>query len=416
MASDLVGRCFWLTGLQHPLLQHRSDLPSSADVVVIGGGLTGTSTAYWLSRLGMSVTLVDCSHLASGATGRNGGHVVFGPNQNFSTSVEAIGLEQTLELWDFTKTSVKLMNQFVEDHGIPCDLRFTPWVTLALTPAQEDSLRASYELMAPYGLATEFWTGEALHQRIHSRYFRAGLVEPLHAQMWPAKLVLGLGQGAAQQGAILCPHTPVQAVHRQGQHLMVKTSRGDIQTEAVVYATNGFTRPLLPEFQEVIVPVRGQVVATAPLPRLWEFDWLANDGYEYAIQRQDGRLILGGMRRQSPTHEIGIEDHNTIEPNVSRGLRQFLREAFQALENTRIDYEWTGIMAYTPDENPLVGELPDRPGEYIAAGYTGHGMSLGFLVGKALSEHIAGQPTLPLPRAFNPSRFYRSWDGGKLPD
>ena len=60
----------------------------------------------------------------------------------------------------------------------------------------------------------------------------------------------------------------------------------------MVYATNGFTHHLLPELTSVVVPVRGQVLATEPLPRLWEFDWLANDGYEYAIQRQDGRIIF----------------------------------------------------------------------------------------------------------------------------
>jgi len=405
MPSTLTSRSFWLTELERFSPPGQAHLPAVSDAVVIGGGLTGVSTAYWLSRLGVGVTLLDRSHLASGATGRNGGHVVFGPNQNFATSIKAIGLESSLELWDFTKTSVKHMGQLVEDHGIDCDLHFTPWVTLALTAAQAESLRTSYELMVPYGLATDFWQGEELRQALRSDRFIAGLVEPLHAQMWPAKLVFGISRVATEQGAVVCPHTSVQSVHRQGQHLTVATDRGEIHTKAVVYATNGFTHHLLPELTSVVVPVRGQVLATEPLPRLWEFDWLANDGYEYAIQRQDGRIIFGGMRRQSPTHEVGIEDHDTLEPNVSKGLRQFLQEAFGLPQKIRIDYEWTGIMAYTPDENPLVGPLPNRPGEYIAAGYTGHGMSLGFWVGKALAERIAGGTATPLPQAFDPNRF-----------
>jgi glycine/D-amino acid oxidase-like deaminating enzyme len=406
MTSTLISRSFWLTDLDCISPLGQTNLPAVSDAVVIGGGLTGVSTAYWLSRLGVGVTLLDRSHLASGATGRNGGHVVFGPNQNFATSVQAIGLEPSLELWDFTKTSVKHMGQLVADHGIDCDLYFTPWVTLALTAEQAERLRTSYELMVPYGLATDFWQGEKLQQALRSDRFMAGLVEPLHAQMWPAKLVFGMSQVATEQGAVVCPNTSVQSVHRQGQQLTVATNQGEIRTKAVVYATNGFTHHLLPELKSVVVPVRGQVLGTEPLPRLWEFDWLANDGYEYAIQRQDGRIILGGMRRQSPTHEVGIEDHDTLEPNVSQGLRQFLREAFESLQDIRIDYEWTGIMAYTPDENPLVGPLPHRPGEYIAAGYTGHGMSLGFWAGKALAERIAGVAATPLPQAFDPRRFW----------
>lgn len=405
MISELVSRPFWLTDLNHPLLLHTSDLPTSSDAVVIGGGLTGVSTAYWLSCLGVGVTLLDRSHLSSGATGRNGGHIVYGSNQSFATSVQAIGLEPTLALWDFTKTSVKWMGQLVEDHRIDCDLRFTPWVTFALTAEQEQNLRESYDLMVPHGLATDFWEGDRLVSQVHSSYFRAAMVEPLHAQVWPAKLVLGIAQVAANQGAILCPDTSVQGVRRRENGFVVQTRRGDIHTGAVVYATNAYTHHFLPELKDVITPVRGQAVATEPLPRLWDFDWLANDAHEYAIQRQDGRVVLGGRRRQSPTQELGVEDDSTIEPHVSRGLRQFLQEAFEPLQAARIDYEWTGIMAFTPDENPLIGPLPHRPGEYIAAGYTGHGMSVGFLAGKTLAERIAGKGETPIPKAFDPGRL-----------
>jgi gamma-glutamylputrescine oxidase len=405
MVADLSSRPFWLANLEHPLLHQNSALPDTTDVVVIGGGLTGVSTAYWLNTLGISVTLLERGGLASGATGRNGGHVVFGPNQSFSTSVRAIGLEPTLALWDFTKTSVALLRQFIETHQINCDLHFTPWVTLALTAEQEQDLRESYRLMAAYGLATDFWERDYLAQKIHSTYFRVAMVEPLHAQVWPARLVLGIAQVAVQQGAMVCANTTVQSVQRGAKGLVVRTDRGDLHTGAVVYATNAFAHHLLPELKDVIIPVRGQVLATAPLPRLWEFDWLANDGYEYAIQRQDGRLVLGGMRRQAPGHEIGIEDETTIEPNVSQGLRQFLKDAFGSLIDVPIDYEWTGIMAYTPDENPLIGRLSHRPGEYIAAGYTGHGMSVGFLAGKALAEAIYNGGTNLIPQAFAPGRY-----------
>ena len=173
----------------------------------------------------------------------------------------------------------------------------------------------------------------------------------------------------------------------------------------MVYATNALTYHLLPELQGIIQPIRGQAVATAPVPRLWDFDWSANDGYEYAIQRVDGRIIFGGMRWRSPSQEVGVEDDTMIEPNVSRSLRAFLSDNFEALSDIAIEYEWTGIMGFTPDENPLIGELPHRSGEYIAAGFTGQGMSLGFLAGKALSDLIAGRDDISLPAAFAPGRF-----------
>ena len=98
------------------------------------------------------------------------------------------------------------MGQLVEDHGIDCDLHFTPWVTLALTAAQAESLRTSYELMVPYGLATDFWQWRRNCDKPSAvTVFIAGLVEPLHAQMWPAKLVFGISRVATEQGSSSLP-------------------------------------------------------------------------------------------------------------------------------------------------------------------------------------------------------------------
>ncbi|MBD0269485.1 MAG: FAD-binding oxidoreductase [Cyanobacteria bacterium Co-bin8] len=408
MNFQTSSQSFWLANLELPPLPDSQDLPTSSDVVVIGGGLTGVSTAYWLSSLGIQTTLLERGNLSSGATGRNGGHVVIGPNQNFGESVQNVGLEETLALWAFTQQSTELMRQFVEDHNILCDLHFNQWVTLALTPEQASALQENYRLMTAHNLAIDLWNKAEVAKQTHSSVFQAALVEPQHAQTWPAKLVLGMAQVASQKGATICPATHVEAVERHSGGFTLQTSRGAIQTQSVVYATNAFTHHLLPNLKGIITPVRGQVIATEPVPRLWDFDWLANDGYEYAIQRPDGRIVFGGMRWRSPTREIGTEDATVVEPNVSKGLRGFLCEAFAPLRDAKIEYEWTGIMGYTPDENPLIGELPGQPGEFLAAGYTGHGMSIGFLAGKALAEMIAGQPQTPIPKAYRSDRGFAS--------
>ena len=150
--------------------------------------------------------------------------------------------------------------------------------------------------------------------------------------------------------------------------------------------------------------MRGQVLVTEPVPRLWDFDWLANEGYEYCLQRPDGRLIFGGMRWRSPTQEWNVENDNQLEPTVSQSLRKFLPDHFEALRTVQIQQEWTGIMAFSPDHNPLIGELPGYPGEYIIAGYSGHGMTIGFGAGRAIAQMMTGQePELPL--SFSPARF-----------
>lgn len=395
---------FWLTALNLPDPTPTA-LPPQADVVVIGGGITGVSTTYWLSQLGLTPLLIERGHLASGATGRNGGHFVFGGNQHFGDSLDSMGLEATRTLWDFTDRSAQTLRHLVHTHAIDCDLHFNRFVTFALTPDQADAIQANYQQMVSHGLPAEYWDTATVSQQTQSDAFFAAFVEPQHGQLWPAKLVLGLAAAAQRQGAQIHTQTSVQALTRQGNQLSITTDRGSVATQIVVYATNAFSYHLLPELKEVIVPVRGQVIATAPTARLFDFDWLTYQGYEYAIQRRDGRIIFGGMRRQSPSQELGIEDDSTLEPHVSQGLRTFLGKAFPTLQPVPIEYEWTGIMGFTPDQNPLIGQLPGRPGEYIAAGYTGHGVSLGLEAGRAMAEQIAGG-TNRIPPAFAPGRFW----------
>ena len=110
------------------------------------------------------------------------------------------------------------------------------------------------------------------------------------------------------------------------------------------------------------------------------------------------------MRWRSPTQEWNVEDDHQLEPFVSQGLREFLLNYFEALPNVQIEQEWTGIMGFSPDDNPLIGELPGYPGEYIMAGYTGHGMSIAFGAGKAIALMIEGQEP-ELPDSFSPARF-----------
>jgi glycine/D-amino acid oxidase-like deaminating enzyme len=138
---------------------------------------------------------------------------------------------------------------------------------------------------------------------------------------------------------------------------------------------------------------------------MWDFTFSANHSYEYCIQRPDGRIVLGGMRCLTPTQEVGIEDDTVIQPTISQGLREFLPRHFPSLRGIKVEQEWTGIMGFSPDYNPLIGPVPYRAGEYIAAGFTGHGMPIAFLAGKAVASMIMGREPDVFVDAFLPSRF-----------
>lgn len=210
---------------------------------------------------------------------------------------------------------------------------------------------------------------------------------------------------ALQLGANIQTQTAVKAIDHEFGGLTVHTERGKIRAQYVVHATNAWASHLLPFLKNIIIPVRGQVIITEPVKPLWDFCFSSNYSHEYCIQRHDGRIVLGGMRELSPTQELGVDDDSVVEPTVSQGLRNFLPQYFPSLHGIKVEQEWTGIMGFSPDYNPLVGHVPERDGEYMAAGFTGHGMPIAFLAAKAVVAMIMGCQPDSFVDAFLPSRF-----------
>lgn len=251
-------------------------------------------------------------------------------------------------------------------------------------------------------------------------------------QLWPAKLVYAIARLAHASGHVhFHPHVQVNAISSsegeradgsgaQGEVLnVVQTSKGEVRARAVVVALNGWCSEVLPRLAEALRPVKNQVVTTRPAPQLFECGISFGDGSAelYAIQRPDGRIVLGGSRFLAPNEAMGdANDDDTdpavLEPAVSAALRSFLGSTFPsaALE---VEAEWAGVLGFTVDGKPLVGELPatlhSGSRVLIGAGYCGHGMPYCFAVGRHLVELIRGgdSVTEPYLHELTPSRLIR---------
>jgi glycine/D-amino acid oxidase-like deaminating enzyme len=165
----------------------------------------------------------------------------------------------------------------------------------------------------------------------------------------------------------------------------IKTEKGHIQCDRIIHATNGYATYLVPELSEKLVPLRGHVVAIDPSPKYLEiplrhsyaFHW--SDDFDYLIQRpSDGRpLIYGGGDTSHPegfTNGLGNYDDSKICSTIADHLTAIIPKTFIGWnQDPARRCAWTGIMGLTEDELPFVGELPQKPGQFIAAGYNGHG-------------------------------------------
>jgi glycine/D-amino acid oxidase-like deaminating enzyme len=181
----------------------------------------------------------------------------------------------------------------------------------------------------------------------------------------------------------------VRAVEPAGGRVLLVSEAGAVVAERAVFALNAYAPRLLPWLAGAVWPVRGQMLATAPGERFLAGVWALDDGFEYARQLADGTFLLGGKRTVAADVEIGYLETPTA--TVQGALDRFLEEAFPRLAGRPVRHRWAGTMAFTDDRLPAVGEAPGLPGAVYAAGFSGHGMALGFAAGRHLARRAWGE-------------------------
>ncbi|CAE6535884.1 unnamed protein product [Rhizoctonia solani] len=443
-------KSFWLDSeaSANPLGQAGSTGPLSevADIVIIGSGITGCSAAYHLSQLfqrsggqkNQSVVILEARDFCSGATGkcRNGGHLTAATIHDFQQRAEIHGVDEALRAIALERHTVASIVGFLNKtpgaaKGV--DLVRGGHVSLLFTPAEIEAARRDIEAATKAGMDL---TGvEYLEPGITKQRFRVELpaiYSPGHT-LWPSKLVTKLYQHAKGDSTTkswlssttswfspstpspfslnLFTHAPVNGVEPIPGDLthrwLVMTERGNVKARYVVHATNAYASHLLPQLagpNKGIIPTRAQCVAARGSieARKWPVvGWGGNEGYEYWFARppQDANektlVILGGGRETAvPDHEYNVADDSSVNPVVSQSLRKFLPRLYPGdFEEDEPEMEWTGIMGFTQSKDPMVGQVYSDDGDplvgqYIAAGYSGHGMPRAFACAEVVAQMI----------------------------
>ena len=179
------------------------------------------------------------------------------------------------------------------------------------------------------------------------------------------------------------------------------TELSQLDAETVVVATDGYPSGLLGQLEGLIVPTRGQVIATEPLAeRLFDVPHYGRHGFDYWHQAEDGRLVAGGFRDVSLDREF--TDEEAVTDDVQRALSTFVDELVG--RELRVDYRWAGIFGLVLDFLPVVGPVPGLRGVWVAGGYSGHGNVLGFACGRLVARALLGDRD-PLLDLFEPARL-----------
>jgi gamma-glutamylputrescine oxidase len=374
-----MSESFWLSEPAEPLV--RSDGGPRPDVAVIGAGVTGCSCALTLAEGGLCVRVHEARQVASGASGRNGGFALRGGAMSYAKARERFGPEGAKAFWRLTERYVDRMEELAGDA-----LRRVGSLRLADDEELHD-LRAEYEALREDGLEAE-WLDQL--EPPLDRLYRGAIRHPRDGSLQPARWVRRLAARAVAAGAEIVEESRVESLD-------------DLDAERIVIATDGYTSGLVPELDEAIRPVRGQVIATEPVGRaLYRCPHYARRGFDYWQQTPDTRLVLGGRRDKSPDLEFTNEE--VVTDPIQDELTGFAAELLG--EPPTVSHRWGGIFGVTEDDLPLAGPVPGRDGVWVAAGYSGHGNVLGLACGELVGEAVLGRrkPELGL---FDPTRLIR---------
>ena len=372
-----MSESFWLSEPAEPLA--RADGRSRPDVVVIGAGVTGCSCALTLAEGGLRVRVHEARRVASAASGRNGGFALRGGAMSYAKARERFGAEGAESFWRFTERYLDRMEELAGDA-----LRRVGSLRLADDEELAD-LRAEYDALREDGLDAE-WI-EDLDAPLDGLY-KAAIRHPEDGSLQPARWVRRLAARAVAAGAEILEESRVESLD-------------DLDVDRVVIATDGYTSGLVPELDEAIRPVRGQVIATEPVGRmLYPCPHYARRGFDYWQQTPDSCLVLGGRRDRSPDLEFTNEE--AVTDLIQDELTAFAGELLG--EPPRVTDRWAGLFGVTEDDLPLAGPVPGREGVWVAAGYSGHGNVLGLACGDLVGEAVLGRrkPELDL---FDPARL-----------
>lgn len=345
------------------------------DVAIIGSGIIGAGCAYHCARRGLSSIVLEASKVGSGATGRNAGFVLRGIQGYYNVAVRRYGRDIARQVYAFTEENQALLRQFLDQH----QARYHSGGSYLLACSLEEleDLAQSAKLMAEDGFAVEYVKEDPL-----DRDFYGALHVASDIGINPVETTRLLIKASA---APVAEEETVTRIDTDGAGLIVHTPHRIVECKRVLIAAGAYAPWLDDYFTDKLVPARGQILVTKPLrERLLDKLCYANYGWEYFRQLDDNRLLLGGCRQMFMKEEMGYGE--MVTAHVQEALEDYLKDRFPEVAGVRIDYRFSGLMSFTQDGLPIVGELKKVPGAFYAIGCNGHGLSYGLRMSKLLVD------------------------------
>ncbi len=391
--TDGAGERLGLLPLERPL---------EADVLVIGGGVTGLSTALHAAESGLKVVVLEGNEIGWGASGRNSGHVPAATRQEPSVILRHFGQEYGRRVIAASREVPELVYGLASRHGMTVEAVRTGGFQAAHNAAAKARLEQRVATLATLGYDIDLLDAKETARRIGSRpgLYCASTYDRAGGTINPLAYTRGLARAAMAAGVTIHEHSRVVKLASIGQTWHCATKAGEVRSRFVALCTNGYTADLHPALSRSVVPVRAYQFITTPLPEAVRQTILpGNQGFT------DCRRLMSGIRLH-PDGRLHFSGLGPLfggerEPDVKASLAR-VRDVFPQVGELALEYWWSGWMAMNRESTWKLHEL--APGLLATLGCNGRGIGLGTLFGRDLARYMAGMPAADLTMPFTPAR------------
>lgn len=362
---------------------------SNAEIVIIGGGISGCAIAYNLAKKGMkNVVLLEKDYISSGATGRCGA----GIRQQWAVKMNCQVAKLSREFFETAEETLGY------DHDI--EFKQKGYLILAATEEEDKQSKKNVELQNSLGIDSVYITLEEAKKivpMLNTKDFISGTYCKDDGHLNPWHTTLAFAKAAKKLGVKIYTHTEVTGIDcNDGEIIGVETSEGYIQTGKVVNAAGGHAK-VIGEMAGVDLPVyseRHQILVTEPVEPILDPMIISFSKDIYCQQVPHGAFIMGRGGENEPQ-----DLRNTTSWDFLEKMTETALSILPDLKKTRVLRQWSGMYNISPDKQPIYGDVPGIKGLYLAIGFSGHGFMFGPATGLLMAEFILGEKTtLPIDK------------------
>jgi glycine/D-amino acid oxidase-like deaminating enzyme/nitrite reductase/ring-hydroxylating ferredoxin subunit len=356
------------------------------DAVIVGGGITGITTAYLLKRAGLKVAVLEKGRIANGETGHTSAHLAYVTDARLHQLTRTFGKDAAHAVWDAGLTAIHQIDELVRRHHLDCEFRWVPgylhasWDDEAGGKSDRSGLERDWELATEFGYAAELLEAVPIAERVGVRFADQALLHP-------TKYVQGLAKQLPGGGGHLFEESEVDGCEASDGKQIVRCRGHKITCDHVILATHiplqGLTSKAKAAVLQTHLAAYSSYVLSARLPKgsaASALFWDTASPYNYLrLQERDDHVLA----------VFGGEDHKTgQQPDTTEPFQRLERRWSRMFPSVRVGKHWSGQVIETNDGLPFIGELSPR--QYVATGFAGNGLTFGTFSAMMIRDQLIG--------------------------